>query len=67
MMGITRLDVDPIKVYEYDVLMYLFAFSTRFIDISVTAVVFELWPIVTMFILARLYGRSVHPAIRSLG
>ena len=41
----------------------LFALSTRFIDISVTAVLFELWPIVTMFILARLYNRSVHPMV----
>ena len=41
----------------------LFALSTRFIDISVTAVLFELWPIVTMFILAKLYSRSVHPMV----
>ena len=41
----------------------LFALSTRFIDISVTAVLFELWPIVTMFILARLYNRRVHSMV----
>lgn len=41
----------------------LFALSTRFIDISVTAVLFELWPIVTMFILAKLYNRRVHSMV----
>ena len=41
----------------------LFALSTRFIDISVTAVLFELWPIVTMFILAKLYTRRIHSMV----
>ncbi len=41
----------------------LFALSVRFIDVPVTAVLFELWPIVAMLVLARLYGRSLHPMV----
>ena len=36
----------------------LFAWSTRYIEVSVTAVLYELWPILTIFIMARLFQES---------
>ena len=37
----------------------MFALSTRHIDVAITSVIFEIWPITAMLILARLYGRKV--------
>ena len=44
----------------------LFALSTKFIDIAITSVLFEAWPLITMVLLSRLYGRAIDRSVMAL-
>ena len=37
----------------------MFALSTRYLDVAVTSIVFELWPITSIFMIAWLYKRKI--------